>query len=160
MRFHSLPLTKRYATSPAEAREVLFRHNVVLQHLVDLGVVDRAGSPTIHVATSSWSASETPVARTSGLSDASPSAWYWQSLQLEDEPGLESWQHLWASTLVGAPGSLDELFLLVADDLTDGVVVMGEDLHWLYHPYDGGADVIAASPEDCSALATRYAAWR
>ncbi len=33
------------------------------------------------------------------------------------------------------------------------------DLRWLYHPYDGGADVIAPSSVERDKLKSKFAAW-
>jgi hypothetical protein len=39
------------------------------------------------------------------------------------------------------------------------VIIAPPDDDWLYHPYDGGADVIAASSDARDVLRTRFAAW-
>jgi hypothetical protein len=39
------------------------------------------------------------------------------------------------------------LLRYVANDHTQDVILAGQDLSWLYHPYDGGADVITASAQ-------------
>lgn len=53
--------------------------------------------------------------------------------------------------------ALDPLLRQVADDETGGVIIAPPDLRWLYHPYDGGADVIAPSTAERDALAKRFA---
>ena len=39
------------------------------------------------------------------------------------------------------------------------VLVADPDRRWVLHPYDGGMDVIAESPEARGLLRARYAAW-
>ena len=75
------------------------------------------------------------------------------------EPGFDSWIHLWVSDTPWASGAIDPLLELVATDGTDGVIVTDEELSWLYHPYDGGADVIARSVRERVRLAARHADW-
>ena len=47
----------------------------------------------------------------------------------------------------------------VADWKIADVILGPADLRWLYHPYDGGADVIAASSEERDRLKVEFADW-
>lgn len=47
----------------------------------------------------------------------------------------------------------------VADDVIASVVIADIDLLWLYHPYDGGMDVILPSPHARDALRDRHRDW-
>jgi len=49
--------------------------------------------------------------------------------------------------------------LLVANSETSDVIVAPSDLEWLYHPYDGGADVTAASTGQRDELWERHSDW-
>jgi hypothetical protein len=42
---------------------------------------------------------------------------------------------------------------------TSGVIISDPQLTWLYHPYDDGADVIAANTRDRDDLRERHASW-
>ncbi len=53
---------------------------------------------------------------------------------------------------------LDGLFHAVADDHVDGLIVIPPDADWLYHPYHGEADVMAASPE-ARDLREKFQSW-
>lgn len=57
------------------------------------------------------------------------------------------------------PGVLDPLVRAVADDECNGVIIMDTDLCRLYHPYDGGADVILADKEDRDQLKAKHFDW-
>ena len=57
------------------------------------------------------------------------------------------------------PGDLDDLLRYVADDRTSEVVVTDTSLRWLFHPYDGGMDVIAPSAAERERLAARFSTW-
>lgn len=148
VRFHSLPHGKRYPTNTAEYAEMLRRHNDVLAELVDgdiylitaeYGPDDlAAGSEPVHV----------------GLH---PDAVGW--LRVREDPD-DSGYRLHVSRRSFASGDLDALLRYVADDRAPEVVVADAELRWLYHPYDGGADVIAPSAHDWSVLAERFRDWR
>jgi hypothetical protein len=65
---------------------------------------------------------------------------------------------LWASAARLRGEELPRLLRLVADYATGGVITTAE-MGWLYHPYDGGADVIAASPGHRDQLRRAHADW-
>ena len=54
---------------------------------------------------------------------------------------------------------VDHLLREIADDREFGVILIPASGDWLYHPYTGGADVIAASVEHRDELAGRFADW-
>jgi hypothetical protein len=43
--------------------------------------------------------------------------------------------------------------------VTGGVIITTAEMGWLYAPYDGGADVIAASPDHRDRLRRAHADW-
>lgn len=151
VRFHSLPAGKRYASSEDEHAEVLARHHAVLTAL---------GAPggELLVVTMSWSPSTRPRRRDRQLARSAPNATLWRSLLLEQDEYGAVWWHLFV-TSVAMLVELDPLLRLVADDQAGGVILMPRDLSWLYHPYDGGVDVIARSTVERDALASRFVGW-
>lgn len=56
-------------------------------------------------------------------------------------------------------GELDEPGRSVADDEASGVIIADAELRWLYHPYDGGADVIAATTRQRDQLMAEFSDW-
>lgn len=157
VRFHSLPESKRYAGNETEYAEVLRRHNILLGELVGTPAQEQA----VLVFTCSWSDGPMPVPRAPDLTAASPPSTYWTSV-LEDrdeDTGEEWWTHLYVGQVPWTDGVLDALLRLVADDETAGVIIGCRQLSWLYHPYDGGADVLAASPAQRDQLRDRHKAW-
>ena len=87
----------------------------------------------------------------------SPEVIHWQSL-LQDPDG-EIWTHLYVAGIEWSKGSLDDLLLLVADWHTSDVIVAPRDFRWLYHPYDGGMDVIAVTSKERHALRDSHQNW-
>jgi hypothetical protein len=67
--------------------------------------------------------------------------------------------HLYVSEIEWATGVLDGLHRLVADGQVDNVAIVDPDGHWLYHPYDGGMDVILSATADRGALRGRHRDW-
>ncbi|MFJ2033942.1 hypothetical protein [Streptosporangium sp. NPDC087985] len=47
----------------------------------------------------------------------------------------------------------------MADDEINGVLLGPPDLGWLYHPYDGGADVILSTRAERNGLKARHHTW-
>src|SRR5690349_115608 len=153
IRFHTLPDSKRYPETEAEYRIILARHNTVLGELVT--------APTVLVVTAGYSdAPEPPESSRSPETVAvHPNAAYWTSVCIDDEPDLESWMHLYVSQTPWSVGCLDPLLLQVADDVIANVLVADSDLQWLYHPYDGGMDVMLSSTAKRDALRDRHRDW-
>ena len=152
VRFHTLPGSKRYAEDDSEYAEILRRHHVLLSEMPQAG--------DVLVVTAAWSGSREPAGRQPQLARVLPDAIYWiPVLQDRDDTGPESWMHLHVSTSPWQDGELDPLLLLVADDQTRGVIIAPPDLTWLYHPYDGGADVIARYKGERDMLMRRHSEW-
>ena len=157
VRFHSLPGSKRYADNEEEYAELMRRHLAVLGELLSLEGGDR--SRELVVVTASWSGPR-PAPRAAELTAALPVATYWTSVLTDDSiPADETWLHLWASAGHLYSEELPRLLRLVADDMTRGVIITTAEMDWLYAPYDGGADVIAARPAHRDQLRRAHQDW-
>jgi hypothetical protein len=85
-----------------------------------------------------------------------PRAVRWRTLPRADDDVLT----LVHAALAEHPSrELDAVLRAVADEQLDDVIVVPPQGAWLYHPYDGGADVIAESPQARDALRQRFAGW-
>lgn len=51
------------------------------------------------------------------------------------------------------------LLLAIADDATRDIIICPKNLAWLYHPYDGGMDVIASDVSTRDRLRQSYDDW-
>jgi hypothetical protein len=155
VRFHSLPESKRYPRDEPEYDELLRRHHAVLGDLC-VG----AGADELLVLSTAWSGSAEPAERDPGLTALLPDAVYWTAVQGEpDSDGFGYWTHVYASRASWQSGELRPLLRYVADDRTRDIILTSRDLSWLYHPYSGGADVIAASERERDILRERYPQW-
>jgi hypothetical protein len=156
VRFHSLPGSKRYADSEAEYEELVRRHTTVLAELAG----DAAAAPgDLLVITCSWSFGPTPPLRPAPVMAASPGAWHWQSILTDEDDEGQAWTHLFVERIDAHDARLDTLLRLVADCLTADVIITDPQLTWLYAPYDGGADVVAADSRNRDELRARHADW-
>lgn len=156
VRFHSLPESKRYFESDTERHEILLRHNTVIDELVSR--TDDSGD-TVLVVTCAWSGSSKPVPRDDAVHAASPHAVYWQSVLREADEDYESWTHLYVDVVAWQRGAIDDVLVLVANCGTADAFVAPMNLEWLYHPYDGGADVIAPSTARRDAIRDEHRDW-
>ena len=158
VRFHSLEESKRYPSDADDMAELLHRHNSTVADLVALDSNASAVDADLVVVTCSWSGSAQVTARDQAVTAVDPDAQHWRSVSLGDDD-FESWIHLWVSDCKWAHSSLDALFALVANDWTSDVIVCDQRCNWLYHPYDGGADVLAPSEAVRDSLAQRHRLW-
>ncbi len=154
VRFHSLPESKRYASSEAEYTMILDRHYTVLSEL-DPG-------PDILVVTAEWTKTAATMPQMwPRRSEVAPDAWHWRTLleDPDDDPEYRSHMQLYVQVLPWLVGSMDGLLRAVADDELANVIVTPTNLRWLYHPYDGGADVILATNAERDGLKARHTDW-
>ena len=158
VRFHSLPGSKRYAGGEDEYAGILGRHLTVLAELL---ARDGTGAERkLLVVTASWSDGPAPAPREAELAGVLPAAEHWMSILTDDSvPGEETWTHLWVSAVRFPGEDLSRLLRLAADYVTAGVIITTADMSWLYHPYDGGADVISATAGQRDQLRREHQEW-
>jgi hypothetical protein len=157
LRLHSLPDSKRYASNDSEYEELLSRHLTVLAELSAA-----CGNPAggIRLITASWSDSPEPEDRRPVLPATLPLRTDWRSVPHDlTEPAFPVWAHLHVNAVSLDDQVLVELLRLVADDAVADVIICPPDARWLYHPYDGGADVIAPDAPTRDLLRSRHADW-
>jgi hypothetical protein len=159
VRFHSLPESKRYPENESEYAVLLGRHHRVLDELD--ASLSPGRSPEVLVFTAVWSQTSAPADREKLIRCAQPDAEWWESMLYNnsDSPEWPVWIHVYVGRLPFAPEALDPLLRLAADDQTRGLIIAETDLNWLYHPYDGGADVIAPTSTIKESLRIKFAPW-
>ncbi|WP_232822691.1 DUF3885 domain-containing protein [Glycomyces dulcitolivorans] len=140
VRFHSLPESKRYPEADHEYATALGRCNTVMDELFNGPIYLMT---TVYTSSPDWSGEDEP----------------WRTAIVEDEPGFESYAHLHLAQHEWEPGALDGLLRRVADDAEAGVTITDPNLRWLFHPYDGGMDVLAPTTAERDALRDRHRDW-
>ncbi|MFJ7305232.1 hypothetical protein [Streptomyces sp. NPDC099088] len=146
VRFHSLPTSKRYAQGDAEYGVLLERHNTVLDEMFT--------DSDVYVITPTWTTHP-------DVPPHLPDAGYWQSLLYTDDPdpNFRTYYHLFATKRSWQSGCIDDLLRDVADEKVADVMITDTQLRRIYHPYDGGADVLLASTAERDQLRNRHTAW-
>lgn len=150
VRFHSLPESKRYPENEAEYGELLRRHHILLGDLAD------ATHHRVVATVTGFSDDESGPQLPKEIERVLPDARHWKALEPDD--WNEGWLHVFAGwTTIGT--GLDPLLRMVADWQVVGVMLASSDWSWIYHPYDGGSDVIASSTQRRDEIRARHADW-
>ncbi len=152
VRFHSLPESKRYATTVEERAEILRRNHIVLGDLLA-----GSGGTRIRIIGEDFDVSDNASGQ---LKKHLPGAWPWRKyLEPDDyEPGEDfRFRYFWVSSIESVD-ELDELLALVADNACRFIVTDAE-LTWIFAPYDGGSDVILPSSAVRDELAFKHRGW-
>lgn len=148
VRFHSLPGSKQYAETDEERRTVLARHFAVLRYLSrdrpELGYV---------VIGEDWGPGDIASGWTRKYLEG---AWPWLKSPNPPERGEAVFYH-WVLQHPTLEAMEPVLQRVAAEEAT--IVISNAALDWLYHPYDGGADVYTATTAGRDALRGRYAEW-
>lgn len=150
VRFHSLPDGKRYAETDDEELEVLHRHNAVASALLG------DDEPIVVLATG-YSDTEVPVAPADPPAVLAALELVHLDTRAVEDPGL--YWHFWAAPTRWRPGRFDDLLTRIARDEIQNVLLINPDRRCVYHPYDGGADVLAADMFMCDSLRRDFRPW-
>lgn len=155
VRFHSLPQSKRYPEDEAEYRIVLDRHNTVLDHL-------SGQDESLVFVTTGYSETADSIRGDAALNRRDPGAIRWRTIAkhiLDRDPDYPNYWHLYMSCRIWKQGCFDSILRLVADDVIANIMIVSMTSNWVYHPYDGGADVILESQEERDMLKSQFRHW-
>lgn len=152
VRFHSLPESKRYPENEQEYLEIFRRHNVVLQEL--------CGKGNILVVLPEYSESKAPTKPEAELTNLFSTTEPWCSIaQHEKDDDYELYWHLHVSEVEFTGGELNDLFRLVANDEAGNIMIICPSKGVVFHPYDGGADIVLASTKQRDLLKEKHHEW-
>lgn len=146
VRFHSLPGGERYAQAADAHSEVRRRHEVVLAEL-------RAPDEPLLVIAQDYAPGD---GYHGWVARALPGATLWRTTTATDD---EPESTFWVREGIRDLDAIDDLMTLVADGGAGSVVIADSTLAWLYHPYDGGADIIARSSDERDRLRKAHPDW-
>lgn len=152
-RYHALPESKRYPETEGEYLEITRRHNVFLQDTFGHNI-------KLLVLLPEYSDLELPQKPTGGnlgtFSDSEP----WESVALHEESDeFKSYMHLHVSEIVFTGVEFNKIFRLVADDKLSNILVVNVKRGVVFHPYDGGADVILRTTIERDRIKKKYRDW-
>jgi hypothetical protein len=151
LRIHSLPGSKRHPENDGEMREVLHRHNAVLDALL------RPDSAFV-LLTTGYSEEPTPVLPLLLQTDSTLNRSSTFAFTATSDTGSPYW-HFFVTAFKWQRGCLDAVLAQVATDAVADILVIGERQKCVYHPYDGGGDIIVRNPEARMALKQMFSAW-
>jgi hypothetical protein len=151
-RFHSLPESKRYATSADETAEILRRDHAILADLLAL-----SPSTAVHVIGQDWDAGNLVGGR---IKRYLPGAWPWRIFADPDDyiPGEPTPSTYFWVLPIDTVEALDELLRRVADDEVR-FIVTDVEMTWIFAPYDGGCDVFLPNGTIRDELEAKHPDW-
>lgn len=155
VRFHSLPESKRYAESEDEYKIIFSRHQTILEELTK-----QPGH--LHLTIPEYSETVTPNTPEQHLVNLCKELTPWKSTSIADEEDKDEYPyylHLHVAKIDYPNENLEKLFKLVADDELRNVMIICPESNWIFHPYDGGADVILKDSSTRDQLKTKHSDW-
>ena len=149
-RIHTLPDSKRYAANESEYDEIFFRHNQILDDLFD-------STNDLILVSCTYSEDNKPT-KDSKLEAIGFQENIWRSLSNEEE-SYKYYRHLFFDERLWKVGSLNPLLRLVANDEVNEIMIISAEKNFVYHPYDGGADVILKDGQTRDNCKKKYEEW-
>jgi hypothetical protein len=153
-RIHTLPESQRYPATEAEYEEILRRHNTMLSDLLGEG----QRFVLITTGYSSTPGAVRPYPHLQALDSESRELFSIPKHELEGETDPYYW-HFFMSERTWRKNHADGLLKLIAENEIANVIFVGVDQRRVYHPYDGGADVIVESESMRDQKMEKYYAW-
>jgi hypothetical protein len=153
-RIHTLPDSKRYPQTIAEYTEVLHRHNTILDDLLP-------GDRSIILLATSYTMGDPNPSLPEIFSHLHPFELLQSILTSEINEPPESYchSHIWFYEHRWKIHSLDPILKKVADDVINNVLIVDPEQPLIYHPYDGGADLILPNSDMRDRLRSKYREW-
>lgn len=151
LRIHTLRDSKRYPETEAEYLEVLRRHNQVLDSEVGCG-------STFYLVVPGGDQIREPVGP-ANIDLEGLSLKFWRTEKEEIDETETFYEHYFFSESSWESGSLDPILRKVVDEEIYGVILFCPSQKILYHPYDGGSDLIFETAVERDAASIRYADW-
>jgi len=139
VRFHSLPGSKRYATSDAERKSILSRARILAQRILGRGP---AWVADLHLESSEFE--WTPYVLRPAMRFVDE-----DGMAFAIRAGLVEWE--------GEP--FDALVVAISDDIGPRTLWMSPKDGAVFAPYDGGFDLFPGSEEAAAALRGEFPQW-
>ena len=148
VRFHSLPNSKRHPDNESEYQELLTRQNTLLEEVTKQ-------SKQLWVLLTEHS--DKPIPNNENLErDNLPQGNFWRTVEDAD---AETFKHIYALPVEFDAGKLDALLRKVADWQETNVMIVSIASTILFHPYDGGVDIILKDAEARELLKEKFSNW-
>ena len=150
LRIHSLPDSKRYATTDAEYAELIRRQSIAIADVIGTRCVIFVTDPRDDLlAQLAAVVGDLPVCVDRILIGQLDPVGF-------DESAI--W-HIYACNVTLTDGCIDFLLRLVADDEIRNTIIVDHAFTHICHPYDGGMDLILSDSLERDFYRDRYSAW-
>lgn len=149
VRFHSLPESKRYATTDHEKSIVLERQNAIAEDILGAG-----GDCWLVTSIMAKAGRQRWLRPTRALLQRFEMRRQWSFVYDSEQPA----EFVYATRLKWVSGAFDEALAEIADDKLEALW-MSEHTGAIFAPYDGGVDCIMPNPVAMEDLRHRHRAW-
>lgn len=152
-RIHTLPESKRYPENEDEYNEIFRRHNLILSDLFGL-------DQTYYLLTTGFGYKRENLPKNKKVQKLGLQKNYWRHFLTDDDKDFEPfYAYLYFDERLWIENSMDKLFRLVTDEEAYEVMFFSVRKKILYHPYDGGADIILKNSELRDFYKEKYKDW-
>ena len=153
LRIHTLPQSKRYPDNNLDYEIILSRHNAVLGELANR-------DEKLALLSTNYSENPAPSLGDTKLGNKDAGR-CWRTIPMHDEADEEhpNYWHIHISLHSWLPHTFDSILRLVANNTVANVMLLSTENHWIYHPYDGGGDIIVVSEKQQQQLHDRFRHW-
>jgi hypothetical protein len=152
-RIHTLPESKRYPENEDEYQEIFRRHNLILSDLFGT-------NQHFVLITMGYGFNDKTISADEKLKDLRFQNNFWLSIDVSDE--TDKVPYLWNlfyDELKWKENLLDNLFRFVVDDEIREIMLFSTEQNFVYHPYDGGADIICQNSVLKDKYKEKYKDW-
>jgi len=152
VRFHSMPKAKRYPETDKELTDVIKRYNSIIESVSNIPC-------KLYVMLSVYSEEFTLPCEDEKHFPDFETIEHWKTVSQYKGTVDEYFIHISVAYIEYMGVELNELFRLVSDDQLGNVMIVDVVSSTLYHPYDGGIDVILSSEQSRDAVAQTHSDW-
>jgi hypothetical protein len=141
IRFHALPDSKRYPDSEGDLKSIIEFHNSILSNFYQFNDVAYLITTVYIEDPDSSRFREIP-----DIEQIDPNYSFWKTVSLhevENDPDFPNYWNAFASEWKWENGIFDGIFTCVANDRLFNVLIVSPKSGLIYHPYDGGCDIIS-----------------
>jgi len=154
IRFHALPISKRYADNDAEYSVIISRANTLMNEIFDSDEALYIVSSRADKIPSVTNYDIFPYTKNSRRLSY---AFSW--MDPESEPADRFTWSTHSKKLAWNEGQFNDVFLKIADEEDYGILFANSDLSSLVAPYDGGYDLILENTKVAQTLRKKYMSW-
>ncbi|MDQ3634063.1 MAG: hypothetical protein M3405_06075 [Acidobacteriota bacterium] len=152
-RIHTLPESKQYPDNESEYAEILKRHILILSDLME-------ENHSLILVSFGYGLNEKFIEKNNQFVNLGFQENFWMSINVSDESDEESYfWNVFYDEIKFCENSLNNLFRLIADEEIENIILFSIEKNFVYHPYDGGADIILENSNLRDKYKDKYKDW-